>query len=179
LIMKAYRTIKSSNIYTGKAFYVSQEEVELPSGSVVKRDIVRHPGAVVILPITSDGKLILVRQYRHAIGKTILEFPAGTLDPKELPLDCAKRELAEEVGQQAEEWQSLGTLYPAPGFCDEKQHLYLASKLSPFRLPGDEDEIIEVQSLSIDQVESAIVSGEIEDGKSISIFTRAKLQKLL
>ncbi len=177
--MKTYRTISSSTVYTGKAFSVSQEEVELPTGSIVKRDIVRHPGAVVILPITDNGQLLLVRQYRHSVGKSILEFPAGTLDPKELPLNCAKRELAEEVGQQAAEWQALGTLFPAPGFCDEKQHLFIARALSPFRLPGDEDEIIEVEALNIEQVESAIISGEMEDGKSISIFMRARLQKLV
>ena len=177
--MKTYRTISSSTVYTGNAFSVSQEEVELPTGSVVKRDIVRHPGAVVILAITDNGQLLLVRQYRHSVGKSILEFPAGTLDPKELPLNCAKRELAEEVGQQAAKWQALGTLFPAPGFCDEKQHLFIARALSPFRLPGDEDEIIEVETLSVEQVESAIICGEMEDGKSISIFMRARLQKLL
>lgn len=136
---------------------------------------IEHPGAAVILPQKSDGTLLLVSQYRAALQRVILEFPAGTLEPKEDPLECAKREIVEEVGFAASEWRSLGELFPAPGFCDEKQHLFFASALSPAEMKLDEDEMIEVVEMSAAEVETAIASNLIVDAKSVSLFFRAKL----
>ncbi len=155
-------------------FKVETEEVELTSGEVVFRDRVVHPGAVIIIPKLPEGKLLLVRQYRHAIRKELIEFPAGTIEAGEFPLTCAQRELGEEVGKAAKEWVPLGQLYPAPGFCSEVQHLFLARWLSASTQKFDEDEIIEVIEMTNDQIETSIKSGEISDCKTIASYFRAK-----
>ncbi len=151
----------------------------LPDGSSATLSVVKHPGAVVILPRDSNGDLLLIRQYRHALGGELLEFPAGTLEPGEAPLTCAQREIAEETGFRAEQWEELGELFPAPGICDERQHLYFASSLVHDPLPADADEVISLERYTAEQVESFIVSGALNDAKSISIFLRAKLRGLL
>jgi ADP-ribose pyrophosphatase len=140
---------------------------------------VNHPGAVVIIPQLEDGRLVLIDQYRFAVGETLLEFPAGTLDRGEQPLDCARRELIEETGYRAEHWRALGIMYPSPGYCDERQHLFLASGLVPEQAAGDDDEMIEVKRLTVQEVERAIVDGALVDAKSIAAYTRAKLQGVL
>jgi ADP-ribose pyrophosphatase len=143
--------------------------------------VVRHPGAVVILPLLASGEIVFVRQYRYAINEFILELPAGSLDKKdpESPIDCAQREISEEIGYRANKWSDLGTLYPTPGFCDELQYLFLAEDLSPYSLPGDQDEVIEVEQYSYSQVEKMIISGELRDAKSIATLFRAKLMGLI
>lgn len=171
--------VDARTVFVGKVFSVEQARVRLPSGHEISRDTVVHPGAVVILPKADDGSLILVRQYRHAVRGSILEFPAGTLEPGEEPQQCAEREICEEVGFAAAKWQELGELFPAPGLCNEKQYLYLASELTSKKLPADEDEIIEVVRLSVTELEQAIACGQMQDGKSIAIYTRAKLCGLL
>ena len=172
---KRYELISTKKVFESKAFSVTQDEVQLPSGSRHGRAVVEHGGAVVILPMDGN-RLYLVRQYRHAIRKSILEFPAGTLDKHgEVPLECAKRELAEEVGQRANDWTEIGISYPTPGFCTEIQHFFVAANLTPHKEALDEDELIEVEMLSLTEVESAIRSGEICDGKSMAIFARARL----
>lgn len=165
--------------FAGRIFSVVQVEQVLPNGQIAQRDLVRHPGAVVMLPQTSSGRLLLVRQYRAAIDKQLLEFPAGTLEVGEEPLDCAQRELQEEVKFRAQIWQSLGILYPAPGFCDELQHLFYATGLVAASLPCDDDEHISVEEYSVSQVEAAITDGALCDSKSIAIFYRAKLSGVL
>jgi ADP-ribose pyrophosphatase len=162
-------------IYQGKTLSLVAESVLLPSGVEHTHLTVTHPGAVVILPVTSDGEILLLRQYRHSLKRWILEFPAGTLNAGEEPLACAKRELPEETGFAAAHWRDLGLLYPAPGFCEEVQHLYFASELSPESAQKDEDELIELQTHSVDAVEALISSGEISDGKSLAAFLRARL----
>ena len=118
-------------VYQGRVFDLVEEEILLESGRQTRFARVVHPGAVVIIPRLGARTLLLIRQYRHAVGKTILEFPAGTLDAGEDPLTCARREIAEETGHIAARWQQLGTIYPAPGFCSETQHLFLADDLAP------------------------------------------------
>ncbi len=177
--MNTYKTLSSEVVFQSKVFDVLRDRVLLPTGSETTLITLTHPGAVVILPKTAIGTFLLVRQYRHSIARTILEFPAGTLEPNEDPLSCAQREIKEEVGHGAKKWQSLGTLYPAPGFCTEIQHLYLAEDLSPETLAGDEDEIIEVVEMSLEEVRLAVLSGELSDGKSLSILLRAHLLGLV
>lgn len=142
-------------------------------------EVVRHPGAVVVLPIHQDGHMVLLRQYRYPLNETILELPAGTLEHGEDPAACAQRELAEETGFQAREWTSLGTLVPAPGFCDELQHLYVARGLTPASSIADNDEEISVVTMGRHEIESAILSGELRDAKSIALLFRAQLAALI
>ena len=173
------KVLSSTTVHTGKTITVKREEFDLPDGHTVERDIVLHPGAAVFIPQMPGGELLLVRQYRHSIRNMLLEFPAGTLNSGEDGLTCAKREIEEETGHRAQEWIDLGTLYPAPGFCNEVQFCYLARKLTPCSQNLDEDEILEVVSLTAPQVEEEIRKGVISDAKSISIFFKAKLKGVL
>jgi len=165
-------------MYEGR-FRAVRDTVEYPNGKVIAHETITHPGAVVILPVSNDGGLLLVEQYRHSIASMLLEFPAGTLEAGEEPRLCAERELAEEAGFAANEWISLGVLYPAPGFCDELQHLFLARGLSTSYAKPDDDEIITLHPMSIKDFEKAIASGLVNDAKSISIFFKARLLGLL
>ena len=174
--MKQYKLLKSETVYNGVIFDVRLDTVVIPNGKTVTRDIVIHSGAVIIVPQTADKKFLMVQQYRHAVGHSMLEFPAGTLEIGEQPLECAKRELIEEVGHSAKNWQSLGSLYPAPGFANEVQHLFFANELTPATAPGDEDEIIEVVTLSAEEIKAAIKGNQLLDAKSIAAFYRAELQ---
>ena len=176
---KEYKLLDSKLLCQGKTIKVVREELELYDSRRVVRDIVRHPGAAVFIPITADGKILMVSQYRHAVTQRLLEMPAGTINSEEAPLACAKREIMEEVGFSASEWIDLGILLPCPGFCDEIQYCYLARNLSPNKLSADDDEDIEVVELSVAEVEARIISNQIRDAKSIAIFSRAKLQGLL
>ena len=166
-------------VFTGRVFDVVDEQFRLATGKISHHLTVRHPGAVVLLPRQADGTLLVIKQYRHSVRKELLEFPAGTLEPGEEPLACAQRELAEETGHMATEWQDLGQLHPAPGFCSEVQHCFLATGLSPYAATADDDEVIEVVPMSTAQVEQAIRDGRMTDAKSIALYTRAKLRGLL
>jgi ADP-ribose pyrophosphatase len=159
-----------------RIFAIVEQALRLPSGRTVVRQVVQHPGAVVIIPQLADGRLILIAQYRFAVGETLLEFPAGTLESGEAPLECARRELIEETGYRAEHWRALGVTYPSPGYCDEQQHLFMATGLVPEHAAADEDEIIEVKGLTVQEVERAIAEGTLVDAKSIAAYARAKLQ---
>ena len=172
--MTKFKVLEQKYVYESERFCVRREQLQRPDASVLERDMVTHPGAVVVIARESDQTFIVLRQYRHPIRETILEFPAGTLDRAEEPLACAKRELTEETNLSAANWQALGTLYPAPGFCDERQHLFLAQDLTPQAGQLDEDEVIEVLHMSEQEIVRAISSGEMNDAKSISIFCRAK-----
>jgi ADP-ribose pyrophosphatase len=171
--------LNSQVVFHGAVFEVAKEEYELPGARKVVRDIVTHPGAAVFIPQQADGTLLLVRQYRYAIKDWLLEFPAGTLEPGEDALVCAKRELAEEVGRRAGEWIDLGCQYPGPGICSEKQYCFLARDLSVEAGELDQDEILEVETLSVPQVEQAIAQGRLCDAKSMAIFLAARLKGYL
>jgi ADP-ribose pyrophosphatase len=172
--------VLSTNVlHRFRIFAIVEQVLRLPSGRAVTRQVVHHPGAVVIVPQLADGRLILIQQYRFAVGETVLEFPAGTLEPGEAPLACARRELLEETGYRADHWHPLGVIHSSPGFCDERQHLLLASSLVPEHTAGDEDEILEVKGLTVPEVERAIADGTLVDVKSIAAYARAKLQGVL
>lgn len=171
-----FEHLNSQTVYSGKAFNVDKEELRLPDGRSVVREIVRHPGAVVIMPEVRPGTFLLVRQYRAATKKALLEFPAGTLEQGEDPLSCAKREIAEEVGHRAEDWTPLGTGYPAPGFCDEIHHYFLAKDLAPHKLEADDDELFEIEELTITEIERLIATEEIVDCKTIAAMLKARVK---
>lgn len=162
-----------------KCFSVEQASQTLPDGRNIEFTTVRHPGAVVIIPVNDNGELIMVKQYRPAIKKWILEFPAGTLEDSENILACAQRELAEEVQLQAQQWQDIGQLLPVPGFCDEVQYLYLATGLSASYGELDDDEIIEVVSLPVAEFEAKVACNEIQDAKTLAAFMKARMMQLL
>ncbi len=160
--------IGSQPIYEGRVISLRVDDIEVKSGLNVRREVVDHPGAVVILPIDADGRILWVRQYRYAAARALLELPAGTLEKGETPEATARRELVEETGFAAAAWQSLGGFFSAPGFCTEYLHAFAASDLTPEHADGDEDEDIEVVPLTLDESLARLDAGEIEDAKSLA-----------
>ena len=160
--------IGSQEIYRGRVISIRVDEIEIENGRNVRREVVEHPGAVVIVPVDSDGKIHWVRQYRYAAERSLLELPAGTIEPGEEPLACAKREVQEETGHAASGWTPLGGFFTAPGFCTEYMHAFAATGLSSAEAHPDEDEDIEVESLTLEESLARIDTGEVEDAKSIA-----------
>jgi ADP-ribose pyrophosphatase len=151
--------------------------VALPLGLEGTFGIVRHPGASLAVPVLEDGRVLVLRQYRFAVATRLLEFPAGTLDPGEDPLSTMRRELQEEAGYSAERWDPLGTMLPCPGYSDEVIHLFLARELTPLveRPAGDDDEDLEVLTMTPAELDAALASGdEYLDGKSLAAWFRAR-----
>lgn len=166
----------SKTIHTWKTISLVQEDVTLPTGKSIEHTTIVHPGAAVILPITEQGDIILINQFRPSLKKWLLELPAGTLEKGELPAECAHRELEEETGYSTSELITLGQVTPLAGFCDEIQHLFVAKQLSrTARLSCDDDEVIEVVTLSIQELEQKIITGQITDSKTIACLSKAKL----
>jgi ADP-ribose pyrophosphatase len=160
-------------IFKGRVLTLQVESITLPSGHALDAEIIRHPGSVVIIPITGTGEILLVRQYRHAIGRHAWELPAGSLKPGESIEAAAVRECHEEVGLVADTVRPLGSLYPTPGYCDELMHFYEATGLRA-RTAGeaaaqpDEDEDIDVQAFAPAAVRAMIAAGEITDMKTVA-----------
>lgn len=161
------RTISSRLLHEGRHFSFLRDEVELPNGLKTYRDIVRHPGAVAIVPVLPDGRIVLVRQYRYAAGKPLLEIPAGTLEEGENPLECARRELIEETGYEASELTAILSCYMAPGYSDEVIHFYEARGLREVGMSPEEDESIEVEVSELGEIIRMIEENIIEDAKTI------------
>lgn len=170
--------LSRKELHRGRTIALQELQVQMPLGQVSTYHNVTHPGAVVILPLTENGRIVLLRQFRVALNDFIFEFPAGTLDPKEDPLVCAKRELLEETGYVASDWHALGFSYPAPGFCDEKQYLFVAKGLELKESAHEEDEIICVGDYSAQEISEMVVSGEICDGKSLALLYKAQAARL-
>jgi ADP-ribose pyrophosphatase len=178
--MHAYPSvIHAHTVFTGLGFQVVQEDFQLATGRTRRHLTVRHPGAVVLLPYDTDGTLLVIEPYRYALRRTLLEFPAGTMEPGEPPLACAQRELAEEVGRAARRWEALGELHPAPGFCNAVQYCFFATELTSCVAQRDADEVIEIVPMRSTQVEQAIRDGHMTDGKSIALYMRAQLRGLI
>jgi ADP-ribose pyrophosphatase len=163
----APRILSSETVYRGRLFDVALDTMTLANGVTAAREVIRHPGAVCMVPVGDDGKLLLVTQYRHAAGQRLLELPAGTLEPPEPPLDAVARELQEEVGMSPGHTEPLGGFYVAPGYTSEYIHLFICTGLVPSSLDGDEDEDIEVEALTPEEALGAIADGRICDAKSI------------
>lgn len=159
--------VKSEPIYQGHVIKVRKDTLRTPEGKEFARDVVEHRGAVVLVAVDGE-ELLFVRQYRYAAGESLLELVAGTREPGEQPEVTAGRELQEEAGFKAGRITKLGEFYSAPGFCSELLHLYLAEELTPSRLPGDEDEEIEVERYTLDQVIRMALAGEIRDAKTLA-----------
>jgi len=165
--------IEQKNVYQGRAFNVRRDKVRFHEQTTTSVDIVEHAGAVTILPV-SEGCIQFVRQYRHAIGMELLELPAGTLDPGESPEACALREIREETGFAAGRLVKLGEFYLAPGYSTEYLYLFLATELHPDPLPGDPDEFITLEPISIEQAYEMAYNGKLEDGKSLAALLLAQ-----
>ena len=153
-------------VFSGSFLRLVVDRVRLPDGSLSEREVVFRPGAATVLPILEDGRVLLVEQHRHAVGKRLWEIPAGKLEPDEEPLACARRELREETGHEAAEWERLSAFYTSPGFADERMTLFLARGASPVTTSLDR-EISSCRAFSRDEVRRLIVRGEIEDAKTI------------
>jgi ADP-ribose pyrophosphatase len=161
------KVTSTQTLYDGRIVRLDLVDVTLPDGKSARRELVRHPGAVAIVAVDGDD-VLLVRQYRLAADRIMLEIPAGTLRPGEPPLDCAQRELQEETGCKPGKLEPLGGIFVAPGYTTEFIHLFLATQLSESRLPLDDDEFVEVERLSIKAALGLIERGEIIDGKTVS-----------
>ena len=176
LFKKAIYKEKISELKS-KKFSFEINRVELPNGHEGLYGYIKHPGAALAVPITKDNKVVILRQYRFAVSRYLLEFPAGTLEIGETPINSIKREIQEEAGFKAEKWDELGTLVPAPGYADEEIHLFLARELSKLNsVPeGDLDEDIEVLIMNPEKLDNLISSGnEILDAKTVTAWFRAK-----
>ena len=160
--------ISSENIYDGTLLHVKKDKVELPNGDISYREWIKHPGASAVIPVTDNNEIILVRQYRYPIQALTMEIPAGKLDVAgEDPLECAKRELEEETGYSAQEYQFLTKLATTVGFSDEFIYIYAARGLKAGQQHTDEDEFINVVTVPLAKAVEMVHSGEIQDGKSV------------
>ncbi len=162
-------TINSrKTLYQGRVFNLVRENVTLDNGVTTDMEFVAHPGATAIIPMFNESRILLLKQYRHALREYIWEIPAGTIDPQESVINCAKRELIEETGYSADQWQKLGEITPVPGYSDEKIHIYLAKDLQPAGQDLDRDEIINVHEVDYREAIEMIKTGKIQDAKSIA-----------
>jgi ADP-ribose pyrophosphatase len=162
------KTINSKILYQRKNLKIRVDEVQLPNGKTMTLEAVDHPGAVAILPILDDGRILLVKQYRHSAGKELLELPAGTLEPNEALDICARRELKEETGYSAGSMKKLVAMYMAPGYSNEVIHLYLATALKAGSPKNEEDESITLESYGFEELLKMFEENKIEDAKTIA-----------
>lgn len=167
------RLLASRRAFQGRVIALRVDDVELPDGRHSTREIVEHPGAVAVVALDGEGNLLLVRQYRHAAGKELVEIPAGKIDAGEEPMAAAERELAEETGHSARCWDYLGKAFTTPGFTTEVMHFFLARDLRPAEgFQADEDELIEVEKRPWDQVLAELAG--FEDGKTLAGIALAR-----
>ncbi len=161
-------TISSKEIFKGRIIDLYVEEVELPNGKTSTREIVKHPGAVAVIALTKDQKIVMVEQYRKPLGRTIVEIPAGKLEKGEEPETTAKRELEEETGYTCDELEPLISFYTSPGFADELVHLFIAKNLEKLthKAELDEDEFVEVMEVTLEEAQEMIVNQQIFDAKT-------------
>lgn len=169
------KTLRSKLVYEGKVIKVFRDDVKLANGENSVREVAKHPGGVVVLAFKDNETILLVKQYRYPIGKTVLELPAGKLEKDEKPDRACRRELEEETGYKAKNWQSLGYINTTPGFCDEKLYLYKAENLEFVGEHLDEGEILKAYEYKLKNVKNMIKSGEINDAKTICAIMRAEI----
>ena len=167
----------SEEIFDGVILHVLKDTVELPNGHSATREVIRHVGAVGVVPLTDDGKVIVERQFRYPLNRVITEIPAGKLDSfTEDRLSAAKRELEEETGYTAREWISMGDYYPTPAYCDERITLYLARGLELGTRHLDEDEFLNFEAVPLTDLVEDVMAGRITDGKTqVAILKTARL----
>lgn len=165
--MPAEITLDSRHIYSGKILKLRVDRVALPGGGQAIREVVGFFGGVAIVASDEAGRVLLIRQYRYAVGRDLLELPAGILEPGERPIECAARELEEETGYHAAHFKPLCRFYSTPGGTDEVLHVFVASGLTPGRPRPEADERIEIVPMAWDEALAMVMRGEICDGKSI------------
>jgi 8-oxo-dGTP pyrophosphatase MutT (NUDIX family) len=165
------------NVHTGRVLTLNLERVRLPNGHVAELEVAHHPGGATIVALDAHGRVCLLRQFRHAAGGWITELPAGKLDGREPPLECAQRELAEEAGMTARRWDRLGQFFSSPGVLTEIIHVFLARTLEPCESTPEEHEVLEARWVPIDEAFVAAGDGSLQDAKSIIglAWARARL----
>lgn len=161
------RVNRKDTLRQGRVFDITIENVTFDNGFNLDLEIIRHPGASAIVALTHDRRVVMLKQYRHAVGSFIWEIPAGTFNGKEDPLLCARRELTEETGYQAGHWERLGAVTPVPSYSDECIQIFLARELTHATQNLEQDEFLEVHILPMDQVVEMIVTGDIQDAKTV------------
>lgn len=165
--------LESEQVFRGVLLDVWRDRVRLPDGAEATREYFRHPGAVIVVALRDDGELVFERQFRYPLHRSFLELPAGKIDPGEDILECAKRELREETGFEAAEWRHLGVFHPCIGYSDERIEVFLAQGLTEVGNDLDEEEFLEVLSMSIEAAERGVLDGSITDGKTIAALFMA------
>lgn len=168
------KTLEKSYIYNGKILNLRKDTVLLPNGHQSVREVVEHCGGVCIVAIDDDNNCYMVEQFRYPYKKVILEAPAGKIDKGENPLECGKRELKEETGLVANEYISLGTIYPSTGYTDEIIYLYLAKGLKQKEQSPDEDEFLNVKKIPFNKIFNMVMSNEISDAKTVAAILKIK-----
>ncbi|MBE6625435.1 MAG: NUDIX hydrolase [Ruminococcaceae bacterium] len=172
------KQLASKQIFDGKVVKLFVDDIELPNGKGAFREVVRHPGAVCVIPITDEGEVIMVKQFRYPFSSVLLEIPAGKLEIGEDPLDAVKRELEEESGVVAENVEFIGMTYTTVAFTDEKIYTYMATGLSYTESHPDEDEFLEVVKIPLDTLVEMVMTGEIKDSKTqVAILKADRLLK--
>lgn len=155
------------NVFTGRVLTLNLEQVRLPNGQVAELEIAHHPGGAAVVAIDAEGRVCLLRQFRHAAGGWLTELPAGKLDGGEPPLECARRELAEEAGVSARQWEKLGEFFSSPGVLTEVIHLFLAQDLEPADASPEDHEVLEATWVPLQDAIDLAASGRLQDAKSV------------
>ncbi len=161
------KTIRKIYVFKGRIVNVRNDDAQLSNGKIVSREVVEHRGGVGILPITAQGEVLLVKQYRYPYEELLLEIPAGKLEPGETPFETGVRELQEETGMNATRYFDLGIDYPSPGYCNEKIHLYAADGLIEIGQHLDEGEFLNVLSVPLTEALTMVYNGELKDSKTV------------
>ena len=166
------------NVYRGKVLKLNIERVKLPNGTVAELEIAHHPGGAVVVAVDADDRVCLLRQFRHAAGGWITELPAGKIDNREPPLECAQRELAEEAGVTARLWDSLGHFFSSPGVLTEVIHVFLARGLTPCAAAPEQHEVFETRWVPLTEAAALAADGTLQDAKTITglIWAQTRLQ---
>lgn len=173
------KTIRKIYVFKGRIVNVRNDDAQLSNGKIVSREVVEHRGGVGILPITAQGEVLLVKQYRYPYEELLLEIPAGKLEPGETPFETGVRELQEETGMNAARYFDLGIDYPSPGYCNEKIHLYAADGLTEIGQRLDEGEFLNVLSVPLTEALTMIYNGELKDSKTvIALMKYHEMQQL-
>ncbi len=171
------KTLSSQVLYEGRIVSVFTDQILLPDGREAKRELVRHPGGVCVLALDPDDNLLMVRQFRYPFGETLLELPAGKLEPEEDPATCGQRELREETGYTAAQFNYFGVFFPSPGYLSERIHIYTAADLSFVGQDLDPGEFLKVERIPFTQALDMVLSGAIPDGKTqVAILKYALLK---
>lgn len=162
------KPLKQETLFEGSFLRARRDTVQLPNGHTSTREYIVHPGAVVVVPLLDDGRVLAVRQYRYPVGRVMLEFPAGKLDPGEDTLECGQRELLEETGYRGGEWARAGAMHVAIAYSTEIIHIFFARGLQPGQVQLDADEFVELHPMTLDDLYAACRDGAVTDSKTLA-----------